>query len=219
MKLNPLVLICFNVLIPTSVMFVSPIRVNIISIALACFFMILSFKIVRLLTYLVFAAFVWGLIYIMAGIEQLGWISMFFAVMASFSPCFVMAIALIKDYTTAEILSALESLRLPKSIIIASTITLRYIPTFRTEFSYIKESMRLRGFSFSFLHPIRSFRFFVVPQLFRCMALSDEVTAAGMVKGIDNPNRRSSYYEQKLKFYDLACIILIFAAVIGAALW
>ena len=125
----------------------------------------------------------------------------------------------IKDYTTAEILSALESLRLPKSIIIASTITLRYIPTFRTEFSYIKESMRLRGFSFSFLHPIRSFRFFVVPQLFRCMALSEEVTAAGMVKGIDNPNRRSSYYEQKLKFCDLACIILIFAAVIGAALW
>ena len=165
------------------------------------------------------SAAAWGLIYFMSGIRQLGWISMFLAIITAFLPCMVMALVLVKDYTTAEILSALESLRLPKSIIIAATITLRYIPTFKTEFSYIKESMRLRGFSFSYLHPVRSFRFFIVPQLFRCMALSEEITAAGMVKGIDNPNRRSSYYEQRLKIYDLMCIILIFSAVIGAAVW
>ena len=79
--------------------------------------------------------------------------------------------------------------------------------------------MRLRGINFTLKHPVRSFQYFVVPQLFRCSALSEEVTAAGLVKGIDAPKKRSSYYEQKIRFTDIFFILLFIFGLVGGFVW
>ena len=75
--------------------------------------------------------------------------------------------------------------------IIALSITLRYIPTFFRELRYINESMRLRGIRFEVKNIIKSFGYFVVPQLFRCLILADELTSAGLCKGIDCTERKN----------------------------
>ena len=51
------------------------------------------------------------------------------------------------------------------------------------------------GIYFTLLRLVKSFQYFIVPQLFRCTALSEGVTSAGLIKGIDAPVRRSSYFE------------------------
>ena len=126
---------------------------------------------------------------------------------------------LISKYNSAQLLSALETMHIPRVLVVAVTITLKYIPTFKREFSYITESMRLRGINFTWKKPVRSFQYFIVPQLFRCAALAEEVTAAGIVKGIDAPMRRSSYYEEKMRITDFMILSIFAIGLAGGIVW
>ena len=64
------------------------------------------------------------------------------------------------------------------------TIIVKYIPTFSPEFKYILESKRLSEISFTCCCPLTNFEYFIVPQLLHYAALSEEFTAAGLVKGM-----------------------------------
>ena len=164
-------------------------------------------------------AALYGLYYACMGLEDMRFLAMFFLVFTQTFPCFMMASVLISRYSSAQLLSALEDMHLPRVMVVATTITLKYIPTFAREFKYIKESMRLRGISFTLKKPVTSFRYFVAPQLFRCAALAEEVTAAGMVKGIDAPMRRSSYYEQRFRLSDTLILGTFMIGVAGVFIW
>ena len=58
-----------------------------------------------------------------------------------------------------------------------------------------------------------------MPQLFRCAALAEEVTAAGLVKGIDAPGRRTSYYEERFSFMDIAVMTVFIFGLAGGFVW
>jgi len=167
-----------------------------------------------------------GIYVVMYGIYTLGFytpafkfLSGFLAIMLQFVPCLALASIVISKYSSTQLLSALESVHMPRILVVATTITLKYIPTFKREYKYILESMRLRGIKFTWKKPLESFRYFIVPQLFRCVALAEEVTAAGLVKGIDAPIRRTSYFEQKFRFTDALILFMFFAGIIGGYIW
>lgn len=119
-----------------------------------------------------------------------------------FTPCILIAVLIVTDYNSSEILSALQRLHLPKIFIIGLTITIRYIPTFRREFRIIKQAMHIRGVEFSMKHPLRTFEYLLVPQLFRCVSLSAELTAAGLTKGIATKEKRTSYFDNRFHGVD-----------------
>lgn len=119
-----------------------------------------------------------------------------------FTPCILIAVLIVTDYNSSEILSALQRLHLPKIFIIGLTITIRYIPTFRREFRIIKQAMHIRGVEFSVKHPLRTFEYLLVPQLFRCVSLSAELTAAGLTKGIATEEKRTSYFDNQFHGVD-----------------
>ena len=100
------------------------------------------------------------------------------------------------------------------------TIIVKYIPTFSPEFKYILESKRLSEISFTCCCPLTNFEYFIVPQLLHYAALSEEFTAAGLVKGIDALVRRSSYFEQNFRFSDFIFLeIFIAGLVVGFILF
>ena len=150
------------------------------------------------------------------GTEFLG---LFIIVIIQAVPCIALASILVSKYNSAQLLSALETIHIPRVLVVAVTITLKYIPTFRREFTYITESMRLRGIGFTWKQPVKSFQYFIVPQLFRCAALAEEVTAAGLVKGIDAPMRRTSFYEEKASLIDVAVLMIFTLGLAGGFVW
>ncbi|MGX7112697.1 energy-coupling factor transporter transmembrane component T [Gemella cuniculi] len=144
-----------------------------------------------------------------------------FRMMMLFLPCIVLASLLVFEYNSSEILSALQLLKLPKIFIIGLTVALRYISTFGKEFRLIKESMYIRGVKVSIKHPLRSFEYLLVPQLYRCLNLSSELTCAGLTKGIDAPHKRTSFYSQKFSFADYMIILFLilgYGLIIGGVL-
>lgn len=219
LNLNPVVLILINIIAPSMYIFIN-------GKYLQYFLFVFAFTLLMLMgrfKNVIALSAVWmiliGLNYIAIRFGIMSGTAMFFAILAQSVPCAVLAFVLIGKYTSAELLSALETLHIPRVLVVAVTITLKYIPTFKREFGYITESMRLRGITFTLKKPIRSFKYFIIPQLFRCAALAEEVSAAGLVKGIDAPIRRSSYYEEKIRLSD-ALVLLVFAAgIVGGFIW
>lgn len=219
LNLNPIVLIVINILAPTMYIFIQGAVLQYFLFALAAFLLLAMGRYKRTLVFLLIYGVMQAIVILGYTYKGLQVVSLFFAVLIQSVPCFALVTVLISKYTSAQLLSALESMRIPRVLVVAVTITLKYIPTFRREFSYIKESMRLRGIAFTWKHPLRSFQYFIVPQLFRCAALAEEVTAAGLVKGIDAPGRRTSYYEQKLRFTDVLCLVIFIAGLTGGLIW
>lgn len=143
----------------------------------------------------------------------------FFRMLLIFVPSIIFASILVIDYNSSELLSALQLLKLPKIFIIGLTVTLRYIKTFKNEFRLIKEAMYVRNVRFSLSHPIRSFEYLLVPQLFRCLNLSSELTCAGLTKGIDSPYIRTSYYTRKFSPLDYMALIILFVGYFMVWRW
>ena len=218
-KINPSLVLFFNILIPTLFIFMAAFPLNYILMAFASLVLLLAGKVKRALIFMaIYAAEAAGCIVFM-DIIPAGYVLVFLSILMQFLPCLMMATILFRDYTTAELLSTLEKLPLPRSLVVAVIITLRYIPTFKREFGYIKESMRLRGIAFTWRRPVESFQYFVVPQLFRCAALAEEVTSAGLVKGIDADIKRTSYYEQKFRISDALLLMALIIGIVWAGLW
>lgn len=218
-KINPIVIILINVIAPTMYIFMSGkyLQIYLFTFAAVLFALMGRFK--RLAGYLIVYGAMLGIYYITLNIKGIEFIGLFTIVIIQSVPCIALASILVSKYNSAQLLSALETMHVPRVLVVAVTITLKYIPTFRREFSYITESMRLRGIGFTWKKPVKSFQYFIIPQLFRCAALAEEVTAAGLVKGIDAPMRRTSYYEEKVTVTDMAVLALFLTGLAGGFVW
>ena len=120
---------------------------------------------------------------------------------------FLMLAVVIRDRKNiSEITASLERCRLPKGIILSMTVMLRYFPSMKEELRIIIEAMKLKGIDTSWrgvlLHPIRMLEYVIVPMLFRSLRTAEEFSCAALVKGIEHPGRRSSYFDVRLRPLD-----------------
>ncbi len=218
-NINPIVLILVNIIAPTMYMFISGRYLQLFLLIFASVLMVMMGRYKRLLGFWLVYALMMGTYTLTMHMGDFQYIGLFIIVVVQCIPCIALASILVSKYNSAQLLSALETMHVPRVLVVAVTITIKYIPTFKREFSYITESMRLRGIGFTWKKPVKSFQFFIVPQLFRCAALAEEVTAAGLVKGIDAPLRRSSYFEEKFTFADATVLVVFVVGLVGGFVW
>ena len=213
-RINPLTLILINAVLPVVNMIFPSDKTVILSMTLSYMIFIIVGRYKTAIKSVFWIAL--GLLLYAINNTSLhsGTLEMMIKVSILFIPSILIAILIITGYNSSEILSALQRLHLPKILIIGLTITIRYIPTFKWEFSIIKQAMNIRGVKFSIFHPIRTFEYLIVPQLFRCVSLSLELTAAGLTKGIASANKRSSYFYNKMGITDYFVIAIFLIGTI-----
>lgn len=139
---------------------------------------------------------------------------MFFRMIYMIAPCILLALALFRCYNSTEIFASLEHLHLPKTFVLALALTLRYVPTFMSEFKLIREAMETRGIRISLTHPIKALEYFIVPQLFRCLALSNELTAASLCRGALSTACRARYFDLPFTYLDILAILIFISGII-----
>lgn len=134
---------------------------------------------------------------------------------------FLMLASIIKKKNLSEITTALERCKLPKEIILSTTVTLRYFPSIRNDFLTIVDAMKLKGIDTSWrgalFHPLRMLECIIVPMLFRSLKTSEEFSCAALVKGIENQGRRSSYFDVRIKRIDLVFSLTAILLLIASA--
>ena len=80
----------------------------------------------------------------------------------------------------------------------AISVTLRYFPAIREEVGYIRDTMKLRN-----IRGLARLEGTVVPLMVSATETADELSAAAVTQGIENPARKTSAISLRFSLLDL----------------
>ena len=117
--------------------------------------------------------------------------------------CGMLAGLVISTTKVGEFLSAMARLRISKKLTIPIAVMLRYLPTIREDWHFIKDAMRLRDVSptlCSFLKAtVMTVNCIYVPLLTVASKAADELSIASVTRGIENPKPRTCLVEIQMR--------------------
>lgn len=130
----------------------------------------------------------------------------------------VMMIEFLKRKTSMPyVISAMQTMKFPNAVAIPFIVILRYMPTLREDYGYLKDSLKIRGIRTSgiefFIHPIRSLEFMIVPILFRSIRVAEELSTSVLLRGIENYKNRTNIYLLKFTKIDAGYALFTVIAV------
>lgn len=130
----------------------------------------------------------------------------------------VMMIEFLKRKTSMPyVISAMQTMKFPNAVTIPFIVILRYMPTLREDYGYLKDSLKIRGIRTSgiefFIHPIRSLEFMIVPILFRSIRVAEELSTSVLLRGIENYKNRTNIYPLKFTKIDAGYALFTVIAV------
>ena len=115
----------------------------------------------------------------------------------------------------SELIAAMYSLKIPRSITITFAMVLRFFPTFSEEIHNIYDAMKLRGIALSwknvFTRPVLILEAIAIPIVMRSASIAEELSASAVTRGIDNPAQRTSFIQLKVHAKDwmVLCFFLV----------
>ena len=135
--------------------------------------------------------------------------------------CGLLAGLVISTTRVGEFLSAMARLHVPKRLTIPLAVMLRYLPTIREDWRFIKDAMRLRDVSPTLLGflkaPAMTVNCIYVPLLTSASRAADELSIAAVTRGIENPKPRTCLVEIHMQAADWLTMAA-FAAFLAAEL-
>ncbi|MGI5900618.1 MAG: energy-coupling factor transporter transmembrane component T [Christensenellales bacterium] len=115
-----------------------------------------------------------------------------------FLPLFFYARVFIATTTVSETVTALYAVKMPRAFVITLAVAMRFFPTAKEELRQVRNAMHLRGIGFSFrnliTHPSLLLEGFMTPLMVRASTIADELSAASITRGIDNPSPRTAFF-------------------------
>lgn len=143
----------------------------------------------------------------------IAWLSLVFKVY----PCGMLAGIVISTTKVNEFLSAMHKAHIPKKVVIPLAVMLRYFPTVREDWHYIKDAMQLRDVSpslKSFIkNPGMTIECVYVPLLMAASKAADELSIAAVTRGIENPLPRTCLIRIRFRIRDMliiGCYLAVF---------
>lgn len=137
--------------------------------------------------------------------------------------CGMLAGLVISTTKVGEFLSAMTRLHVPKKLTIPIAVMLRYLPTIREDWHYIKDAMRLRDVSptlWGFLKaPAMTVNCIYVPLLTAASKAADELSIASVTRGIENPKPRTCLVSIRMQTGDILTLILFAAFLAMEIVW
>ena len=127
---------------------------------------------------------------------------------------------LIKTTRISQLIAALSALHLPLFIIIPLSVMLRFIPTVQEEWDGVRKAMAFRGISLEpgavIRAPFKTIEYILIPLLFSCISVMDELASASLARGLDTERKRTSYETVKMRLPDYIIMLLFVSIVIYA---
>lgn len=122
-------------------------------------------------------------------------------------PCMILGKWILDTVEVSEFIAAMWKLRIPKTAIVPISVIFRYFPTLKEEWRSIRGAMKLRGIHLSFEHVI-------VPILMSAVSISEELSAAAVCRGIDNPDQHTCLVDVRIRQADVISLSLLVVIVV-----
>lgn len=137
-------------------------------------------------------------------------------------PCGMLSGIVLSTTKVSEFLSAMNRVHAPKKIVIPLAVMLRYIPTIREDWRFIRDAMKMRDVSPSigglFIHPGMTVNCIYVPLMMAASKAADELSIAAVTRGIENPKPRTCLVQVRLGIADFLAV-LSFLGVFAAGIY
>lgn len=129
-------------------------------------------------------------------------------------PVVLFASTFIATTKVSELIAAMYMLHIPRSVTITFAMVLRFFPTFREEMNQIFAAMKLRGITIK--RPVVFLEAVFIPIIMRSASIAEKLAASAVTRGIDNPNKRSSFVVLKMQIVDyvVLAIFLILTTIL-----
>lgn len=138
-------------------------------------------------------------------------------------PCVILAGVLIKTTRINEFMCAMYRLKLSKNIVIPLAVMLRYFPMIKEDWQAIRHAMKMRQIFLSpksfITKPKQTIECLYVPLLLAAAKIADELSAATITRGIENPNSRTSLYELNYNLLDYFSIAMFLCLGMGTLIF
>ena len=215
-KFNPLTLVILNILFPVVIFLGKGIIYEIVCMLISIVVLAIYRRYSQILKFIISYVFLSLVAYIISTCKITLITDLFGTLVYIFLrmiPVMMIAYILVKDIKSNELLSSFEQIHLPKELMLSITVALRFFPTYKLEIKMIRESLKMRNIQVKLSEPLKFLEYWIVPVLMRINLISEEMTATAMTKGVESPNKRTSFYNTKMKKVDfifLGIVLLIF---------
>jgi energy-coupling factor transport system permease protein len=135
-------------------------------------------------------------------------------IVAQFLPALITAWYVIKTTKIDEFMSAMEKMHIPDGITISLAVVMRFFPTIKEEYASIRDAMKMRGISLAGGNLVKMLEYRMIPLLFSCVNIGDELSAAAITRGLGGDVKRTSVVELKMKWADYMLIICFTVATV-----
>lgn len=160
-----------------------------------------------------FAIYILPMLHGTAHISILVWLGLVFKCY----PCCMLAGVIIGTTQISEFMAAMAKWNLPREIVMPLAIMFRYFPTLKEDWGHIKDAMSIRGISLSPLYFIKRPGVVIdalyLPLLVTASKTADELSSSAITRGIENPSRRTSRLDIRIKNIDIL-VLIIFTLVL-----
>ena len=134
-------------------------------------------------------------------------------------PAFVMGAYIIKSTTASECITALGRMHIGRQITIPLSVLFRFIPTMQEESAAIKDAMRMREVQFGtkkfWQNPAALIEYRFIPLMISVVKIGDDLSAAALTRGLDNPVRRTNITKVGFTSWDLLAVLIAGAALLS----
>ena len=123
-------------------------------------------------------------------------------IVVQFMPSVITAWYVVRTTKTDEFMAAMQKMHVPDGITISLAVVMRFFPTIKEEYSSIQDAMKMRGIMLGGGNAAKMVEFRMIPLLFSCVNIGDELSAAAVTRGLGGKVRRTSVVELRLKVAD-----------------
>lgn len=109
----------------------------------------------------------------------------------SFFPVVICLVLTYKNTRVSQMTATFTKMGMPKGVTVTVAVAVRYIPALKEEWRHICDAMRLRRVTAGIRNPFRRLscllECYLAPMFVSCLKTADELSAAAVTRGIDNP--------------------------------
>jgi energy-coupling factor transport system ATP-binding protein len=116
-------------------------------------------------------------------------------------PCLIVGTLALRQTPIRDLMLALRRWHVPQSMVIPLSVTFRYFPAIKDEFGYIRDAMKLRN-----IRGLAKLECVVVPLMISATTTAEELSAAAVTRGIENPNPKTSLITLRYRTADMICL-------------
>ena len=125
---------------------------------------------------------------------------------------------LVATTEVSAFVAAMWKCKIPQSAIVTTSVIFRCFPTISEEWSAIKTAMKMRGIEFNFKNmvtkPSETIVHILVPLFISALNISDELAAAALCRGLDNPGTHTCMTQIRFRWYDIAFLLVVTFALV-----